>query len=141
MDEARFTLRIHPIIMNKMKHIARSNGRSVNKEIEQILKWVVDDYERKYGRVVLSDEEMETKSNKKIEPVAEQPMDMLFKLEKQFFKIVYVLSDKGSDIVGETIVCILFLAALYYVIKFLFNHMSSSDDDDGPGGFTGNPFV
>ncbi len=82
MDEARFTLRIHPIIMNKMKHIARSNGRSVNKEIEQILKWVVDDYERKYGRVVLSDEEMETKSNKKIEPVAEQPMDMLFKLEK-----------------------------------------------------------
>lgn len=82
MDEARFTLRIHPIIMNKMKHIARSNGRSVNKEIEQILKWVVDDYERKYGRVVLSDEELETKSSKKIEPVAEQPMDMLFKLEK-----------------------------------------------------------
>lgn len=82
MDEARFTLRIHPIIMNKMKHIARSNGRSVNKEIEQILKWVVDDYERKYGRVVLSDDEMETKSNKKIEPVTEQPMDMLFKLEK-----------------------------------------------------------
>lgn len=82
MDEARFTLRIHPIIMNKMKHIARSNGRSVNKEIEQILKWVVDDYERKYGRVVLSDEEMEIKSNKKIEPVTEQPMDMLFKLEK-----------------------------------------------------------
>lgn len=82
MDEARFTLRIHPIIMNKMKYIARSNGRSVNKEIEQILKWVVDDYERKYGRVVLSDDEMETKSNKKIEPVAEQPMDMLFKLEK-----------------------------------------------------------
>lgn len=82
MDEARFTLRIHPIIMNKMKHIARSNGRSVNKEIEQILKWVVDDYERKYGRVVLSDEELETKSSRKIEPVAEQPMDMLFKLEK-----------------------------------------------------------
>lgn len=82
MDEARFTLRIHPIIMNKMKHIAKSNGRSVNKEIEQILKWVVDDYERKYGRVVLSDEELETKSSKKIEPVAEQPMDMLFKLEK-----------------------------------------------------------
>ena len=82
MDEARFTLRIHPIIMNKMKHIARSNGRSVNKEIEQILKWVVDDYERKYGRVVLSDEELETKSSKKIEPAEAQPMDMLFKLEK-----------------------------------------------------------
>ena len=48
MDEARFTLRIHPIIMNKMKHLAKINGRSVNKEIEQILKWVIDDYERQY---------------------------------------------------------------------------------------------
>ncbi len=82
MDEARFTLRIHPIVMNKMKHIARSNGRSVNKEIEQILKWVVDDYERKYGRISLSNEELTTKSTKTIEPAAEQPMDMLFKIEK-----------------------------------------------------------
>ena len=31
MEEARFTLRIHPILMNKMNHIAKSNGRSVNK--------------------------------------------------------------------------------------------------------------
>lgn len=82
MDEARFTLRIHPIVMNKMKHIARSNGRSVNKEIEQILKWVVDDYERKYGRISLSNEELTTKNTKTIEPAAEQPMDMLFKIEK-----------------------------------------------------------
>lgn len=54
MDEARFSLRIHPIILEKMKYIAKSNGRSLNKEIEQILKWVVDDYERKYGRIDLS---------------------------------------------------------------------------------------
>ncbi len=51
MDEARFTMRIHPIIMEKMKYIAKNNGRSLNKEIEQILKWVVDDYERQYGRI------------------------------------------------------------------------------------------
>ena len=38
MDEARFSLRIHPVIMNKMKFIAKNNGRSLNKEIEQILK-------------------------------------------------------------------------------------------------------
>ena len=56
MEEARFTLRIHPILMNKMKHIAKSNGRSVNKEIEQILKWVIDDYERKCGRIILDEE-------------------------------------------------------------------------------------
>lgn len=51
MDEARFSLRIHPIIMEKMKYIAKNNGRSLNREIEQILKWVVDDYERKCGRI------------------------------------------------------------------------------------------
>ena len=82
MEEARFTLRIHPIIMNKMKHIAKNNGRSVNKEIEQILKWVVDDYERKCGRIVLSDGEMPQPSKKVIEPVPDRPMDMLFKIEK-----------------------------------------------------------
>ncbi len=51
MDEARFTMRIHPIVMEKMKYIAKNNGRSLNKEIEQILKWVVDDYERQFGRI------------------------------------------------------------------------------------------
>ena len=54
MDEARFSLRIHPVIMEKMKFIAKNNGRSLNKEIEQILKWVVDDYERKCGRIDLN---------------------------------------------------------------------------------------
>ena len=43
MEPARFSLRIHPIIMKKMKIIAENNGRSVNKEIEQILKWVVEE--------------------------------------------------------------------------------------------------
>lgn len=51
MDEARFSLRIHPVVMEKMKYIAKNNGRSLNKEIEQILKWVIDDYERKCGRI------------------------------------------------------------------------------------------
>ena len=85
MEEARFTLRIHPILMNKMKHIAKSNGRSVNKEIEQILKWVIDDYERKCGRIALDDDEMPKrmpKSKTDIKPVPDNPMDMLFKIEK-----------------------------------------------------------
>ena len=41
MDQTRFTLRIHPLIMKKLKVIADHNGRSVNKEIEQILKWTI----------------------------------------------------------------------------------------------------
>lgn len=85
MEEARFTLRIHPILMNKMKHIAKNNGRSVNKEIEQILKWVIDDYERQYGRIALAKEEMPgfSSAEHKLEPKPEQPMDMLFQVEKK----------------------------------------------------------
>ena len=63
------------------KNIAKNNGRSVNKEIEQILKWVVDDYERKYGRITLTNEEM-PKSTAIIEPLPEEKMERLFKLEK-----------------------------------------------------------
>ncbi len=81
MEEVRFTLRIHPIIMNKLKHIAKNNGRSVNKEIEQILKWVVDDYERKCGRIVLAEEEI-PKSHTQLKPAPKRPMDMLFKLDR-----------------------------------------------------------
>ena len=80
MDEARFTLRIHPIVMEKMKYIAKHNGRSLNKEIEQILKWVVDDYERKCGRITI--EKTIPSHEHKIEPYPDRPMDMLFKLEK-----------------------------------------------------------
>lgn len=83
MDEARFTMRIHPIIMNKMKHIAKNNGRSLNKEIEQILIWVVDDYERKCGRIILSDDELPSVKNKVIPEAPEQNMDMLFHLDKK----------------------------------------------------------
>ncbi len=83
MEEARFTLRIHPIIMNKMKRLAKNNGRSVNKEIEQILKWVIDDYERKYGRIELTKEEMPGFSTSNIEARKEKPMDMLFTVDKK----------------------------------------------------------
>ena len=54
--QSRFTLRIHPLIMAKMKYIAEMNGRSVNKEIEQILKWVIDDFESKRGRIHIEEE-------------------------------------------------------------------------------------
>jgi hypothetical protein len=44
-------------VMKKMKVIADYNGRSVNKEIEQILKWIIDDFESKRGKI--RPEEME----------------------------------------------------------------------------------
>ena len=68
MEQSRFTLRIHPLIMAKMKYIAEMNGRSVNKEIEQILKWVIDDFENKRGRIHIDEEDQPgfrgTKTNK-----------------------------------------------------------------------------
>ncbi|MEG0797352.1 MAG: Arc family DNA-binding protein [Acidaminococcaceae bacterium] len=54
MEPVRFTLRLHPLILQKMKFIAEHNGRSVNREIEQILKWIVDDYENKCGKIQLA---------------------------------------------------------------------------------------
>ena len=68
MEQSRFTLRIHPLIMAKMKYIAETNGRSVNKEIEQILIWVIDDFENKRGRIHIDEEDQPgfrgTKTNK-----------------------------------------------------------------------------
>ena len=55
MELSRFTLRVHPVILKKLKIIADNNGRSVNKEIEQILKWIVDDYENKCGKIKIDD--------------------------------------------------------------------------------------
>ncbi len=85
MEEARFTLRVHPIIMNKMKHLAKINGRSINKEIEQILKWVIEDYERKYGRIELTREEMPgfCSSSTPIKQMPQQPIDTLFAMDKK----------------------------------------------------------
>ncbi len=44
-----YPLRIDKEIMDKFKIIAKNNGRSVNKEIEFILKGVVLDYEKEHG--------------------------------------------------------------------------------------------
>lgn len=79
MDEARFTMRVHPIIMNKMKYIAKQNGRSINKEIEQILKWVINDYERTNGRITVDEDALPAKKEVKPLEVPEAPMDSLFK--------------------------------------------------------------
>ena len=77
MDQTRFTLRIHPLIMKKLKVIADHN-----KEIEQILKWIIDDFENKCGKIRTEELDLIDHPEKKakIEPVKDRPMDMLFKL-------------------------------------------------------------
>ena len=84
MNQARFTLRVHPLIVKKLKVIADHNGRSVNKEIEQILKWVIEDFENKCGKIRFEEIESVEKNRGKtaVTPTPENNinMDMLFKM-------------------------------------------------------------
>jgi len=47
----RYTLRIDPILLKKLSYIAEVNGRSANKEIEQIIKMYVANFEKKHGQI------------------------------------------------------------------------------------------
>jgi hypothetical protein len=46
-----YPLRVDKLIMEKFKIIASNNGRSVNKEIEMLMKQVIADYERNNGLI------------------------------------------------------------------------------------------
>jgi len=42
------------ILKAKLQRLARTNGRSLSKEVEQILKRYVQDYEETYGTIKLN---------------------------------------------------------------------------------------
>lgn len=46
-----YPLRIEKTVMEKTKHIAKENGRSVNKEIEFILRNNISLYEKAHGTI------------------------------------------------------------------------------------------
>lgn len=48
-----YPLRIDPILMGKFKNIAKENGRSVNKEIEILIKRSIADYEKENGEITV----------------------------------------------------------------------------------------
>lgn len=50
-----YPLRIEKNVMDKFKIIAKNNGRSVNKEIEFVLKTVINDYEKQHGVISIPD--------------------------------------------------------------------------------------
>lgn len=47
----RYTLRIDIILLEKIKFIAESEGRSANKEIERLIKKHVEEYENSNGTI------------------------------------------------------------------------------------------
>lgn len=47
----QFSLRIDENIINKIRYIARENGRSANKEIERLILAKIKEYETEYGEI------------------------------------------------------------------------------------------
>ncbi len=52
-----YALRIPEQTMDKLKYIAGHNGRSANKEIEQLILAHIREYEEKQGEIVLTEED------------------------------------------------------------------------------------
>lgn len=52
-----YALRIPETTMDKLKYIAGHNGRSANKEIEQLILAHISEYEAKHGSIELSPED------------------------------------------------------------------------------------
>lgn len=50
-----YALRIPSSTMDKLKFIAEYNGRSANKEIEQLILAHIADFEKKHGSISLDD--------------------------------------------------------------------------------------
>lgn len=51
-----YPLRVDKTIMGKFKVMAAENGRSVNKEIEILMKHAISNYEEKHGLIQLPDQ-------------------------------------------------------------------------------------
>lgn len=52
----RYTLRIPQHLLDKLGYIAEYEGRTKNKELEQIIKKRIAEFEAEHGSIVLSDE-------------------------------------------------------------------------------------
>ncbi len=49
---ARYTLRINPTLLQKLGYIAEYEGRTKNKELEQMIKKRIADFEKEHGEIV-----------------------------------------------------------------------------------------
>lgn len=49
----RYTLRMDRVLFAKFRYVAEYEGRSANKEIEQMLKKHVEEFEKEHGKIEL----------------------------------------------------------------------------------------
>ncbi len=48
---ARYTLRVNPVLLEKLEYIADFEGRSKNRELEQMIKHRIAEFEEKHGKI------------------------------------------------------------------------------------------
>ena len=53
----RFTLRVSRMLLDKLEYVARFEGRTKNKEIEQLIKKRITEFEEKHGEIQLNEEQ------------------------------------------------------------------------------------
>ena len=49
----RYTLRVPQELLDKLAYIANYEGRTKNKELEQLIKKHIDEFEAKHGKILL----------------------------------------------------------------------------------------
>lgn len=50
-DKSRFTLRVSPELLEKLGYIAEYEGRTKNRELEQLIKKRIAEFEREHGKI------------------------------------------------------------------------------------------
>jgi len=53
---ARYTMRVPRVLLDKLGYIAEYNGRTKNKELEQMMKVRVSSFEQKNGEIRIEDD-------------------------------------------------------------------------------------
>ncbi len=50
-DKSRYTLRVAPELLDKLGYIAEYEGRTKNRELEQLIKKRIAEFEREHGKI------------------------------------------------------------------------------------------
>lgn len=54
-DKHHFAIRADRILLDKLKYIADYNGRSANREVEQLIQQHISQFEKLHGEISLED--------------------------------------------------------------------------------------
>lgn len=52
----RYTLRVNRVVLNKLHYVAKYEGRTTNKELEQMIKRRIEEFEKLHGSIEIQDE-------------------------------------------------------------------------------------